>query len=126
MRYAMLLSLLFVVAVVSSARADEKGTKMLRHVVLFKFKDDASAEQIKKVTDAFAELPKKIDTIKAFEWGTDISPEKKSQGFTHAFVVTFADEQGRDAYLPHAAHQDFIKIVGPVLDKVLVVDFWAQ
>jgi hypothetical protein len=109
------------------AAADEKESpKMLRHVVLFKFKDDASEDQVKAVTDAFAALPKKIDTIKDFEWGTDVSVENKSEGFTHCFVVTFADEKGREIYLPHPAHKDFVKIVGPVLDKVLVVDYWAK
>jgi hypothetical protein len=109
------------------AVAEEKESpKMLRHVVLFKFKDDASEDQVKAVTDAFAALPKKIDTIKDFEWGTDVSVENKSEGFTHCFVVTFADEKGREVYLPHPAHKDFVKIVGPVLDKVLVVDYWAK
>jgi len=104
----------------------ESEKKMLRHVVLFKFKDDATKKQIKEVTDAFAKLPKKIDAIKDFEWGTDVSVENKSAGFTHCFVVTFADEKGRAEYLPHPAHQKFVKLVGPVLDKVLVVDYWAK
>jgi hypothetical protein len=129
MRLAAMLPLfVFAAAVTHSnfARAEESEPKVLRHVVLFKFKSEASEKQIKEVTDAFAMLPKKIDAIKGFEWGTDVSPEKKSEGFTHCFVVTFADEKGRDVYLPHAAHKDFVKLVGPVLDKVLVVDYWAH
>ena len=78
------------------------------------------------MTDAFAALPTKIDTITDFEWGTDMSPEKKSQGFTHCFFLTFRDEEGRNAYLPHPAHKEFGKIVGPYLDKVLVVDYWTR
>ena len=112
----------------AAAKAEGKaeGKSVLRHVVLFKFKDDATPEQVKAVTDAFSALPSKIDAIKDFEWGTDVGVEKLDQGFTHCFVVTFADEKGRDAYLPHPAHEDFKKIVGPVLDKVLVVDFWTK
>ena len=78
------------------------------------------------MTDAFAALPKKIDAIKDFEWGTDVSVENKSAGFTHCFIVTFADEKGREVYLPHPAHKDFVKIVGPVLEDVLVVDYWTK
>jgi len=100
--------------------------KILRHVVLFKFKDGTSPEKIKEIEDAFAALPGKIDAIQDFEWGTDNSPEGKAQGFTHCYLVTFANEQGRDAYLPHPAHEAFKKIVGPHLDKVLVVDYWAE
>jgi hypothetical protein len=55
-----------------------------------------------------------------------VSVEKKSEGFTHCFVVTFHSAADRDAYIPHVAHQEFVKIVGPKLEKVLVVDFWAQ
>ncbi len=100
--------------------------KVLRHVVLFKFKDGTTPEQIKKVEDAFRALPSKIDTIRDFEWGTDISTEKLAQGFTHCFLVTFASEADRDAYLPHPAHKEFAGSLGPVLDKVLVVDYWAK
>ena len=114
------------VAGVSETSAAEKETKMLRHVVLFKFKADAGQEKIDEVTTAFAALPKKIDTIKDFEWGTDVSVENKTAGFTHCFVVTFADEKGREVYLPHPAHKEFVKLVGPVLEDVLVVDYFAK
>ena len=122
-----LAAFLLLVSFANFASAEDKESpKMLRHVVLFKFKDDASKDQVKAVTDAFAALPSKIDTIKDFEWGTDVSVEGKAEGFTHCFVVTFADEKGREIYLPHPAHKDFVKIVGPVLDKVLVVDYWTK
>lgn len=98
----------------------------LRHVVLFKFKPDVTAEQIEEVVEAFAELPKKIDTIAGFERGTDVSVENKSEGFTHGFVVTFRDAAGRDTYLPHPAHQEFVKLVGPRIEKVLVFDYWVE
>jgi hypothetical protein len=99
---------------------------VLRHVVLFKFKDGTSPEQVEKITKAFAELPKKIDTIKAYEAGTNNSPEGLNQGFTHAFIVTFADEKGREVYLPHPAHKEFVDLLLPSLDKACVVDFWAK
>jgi hypothetical protein len=100
--------------------------KVLRHVVLFKFKDGTSKEQIKAVEDAFRALPGKISAIQGFEWGTDVSPEGKSLGFTHCFLVTFRSEADRDAYLPHPAHKAFGSTLRPVLDKVLVVDYWAK
>ncbi|HUY32018.1 MAG TPA: Dabb family protein [Pirellulales bacterium] len=99
--------------------------KLLRHVVLFKFKDDVSAEQVREVVQAFAALPGKIDVIVDFEHGTDVGVEDRSAGFTHAFLVTFRDTAGRDAYLPHPAHEEFKKLVGPRIDKVLVFDYWA-
>jgi hypothetical protein len=112
----------------ATAKENEASTadKRLRHVVLFKFKDEVKPAQVQEVVDAFRELPKQIDVIEGFEWGTNVSPENKAAGFTHCFFVTFGDEKGRDAYLPHAAHKAFGKIAGPCLDKVLVVDYWTE
>jgi hypothetical protein len=99
---------------------------VLRHVVLFKFKDGTPAERVRAIEEKFAGLKSKIPGITAFEWGTDVSPEKLAQGFTHCFLVTFPDEAARDAYLPHPAHQDFVSVLKPHLDKVLVVDYLAK
>ena len=110
----------------TSAQPKEAPRKVLRHVVLFKFKEGTTKEQLKAIESAFGSLPSKIDTIRDFEWGTDVSPEGKSKGFTHCFFVTFADEKGRDVYLPHAAHKDFVKLVGPQVEDVCVVDYWTQ
>lgn len=75
---------------------------------------------------AFAALPDKIDVIKDYEWGTNVSPEGLDQGYTHCFFVTFADEAGRDAYLPHPAHKEFVALVGPVLEAAHVIDYWTK
>ena len=100
--------------------------KELKHAVFFKFKDDADPVDVKKVEQAFAALPEKIDSIKAFEWGTNNSPESHDDGFTHCFMVTFDSEEGREVYLPHPEHLAFVEVLKPVLDKVRVIDFWAQ
>ena len=98
----------------------------VRHIVLFKFKDDAKPEQIQLVETRFCELRKQIPLIRDFEWGTNMSPEKLDAGFTHCFFVTFANANDRDAYLPHPAHQAFVEILKPVLDKALVIDYVAK
>jgi len=100
-------------------------SNVLRHVVLFKFKDDTPGWQIREIEDAFRALPGKIDEICDFEWGTDVSVENRQQGFTHCFLVTFRSEADRAAYLPNPDHKEFGKILGPHLDKVLVLDYWA-
>ena len=105
---------------------DELASAPLRHVVLFKFKTDATKEQVQEVVAGFQALPKKIDGITAFEYGTDVSPEGRAEGFTHCFVVTFKDAKSRDAYLPHAAHKEFVAMALPRIEKVLVVDYFAK
>lgn len=99
---------------------------VLRHVVLFGFKETATPEDVQRVLDAFKALPSQISEIKGFEWGTNSSPEGLNQGLTHAFTLTFHSDADRDAYLPHPAHKAFGDIVGPTLDKVTVVDYWTK
>ena len=109
-----------------SANAADPSEKVLRHVVMYKFKETATPEQVDQVVTAFAGLPKKIDAIVGFERGTNVSPEGKSEGFTHVFVVTFKDEAGRDAYLKHPAHDAYVQVVKDKREKVIVIDYWAQ
>lgn len=113
-------------AAVNAQQTQSKPKTVLRHLVLFKFKDDVSQAQVMEVVEAFGRLKDEIDLIQDFEWGTDVSVENKAQGFTHGFLVTFADAAARDKYLPHPAHQKFTKLAGPRIDKVLVFDYQAQ
>jgi len=110
----------------TEATAEEKTAKTLRHIVLYKFKDELKPQQVQEVIDAFAALPKKIDTVVGFEHGTNVSPEGKSEGLTHCFVVSFRDEKGRDAYLVHPAHLEYVKLVKDRREKVVVFDYWTK
>ena len=115
---------LMVVRTTESAAAEGQN-RLLRHVVLYKFKDDVGRSQVQEVIDAFSALPKKIDAIVAFERGMNVSPEGKSQGFTHCFVVTFRNEASRDAYLKHPAHLAYVNVVKDKREKVIVFDYWT-
>ena len=57
------------VMVTSSLKADEKPDKVLRHIVMYQFKENISSSEIQEVIDAFAALPQKIKTIIDFEKG---------------------------------------------------------
>ncbi|MEX2514170.1 MAG: Dabb family protein [Cyclobacteriaceae bacterium] len=99
---------------------------LLRHVVLFSFKEESSAEDIKRVEDAFIALQDKIPQIKDFEWGTNNSPEGLNKGLTHCFLVTFESEEDREIYLPHPDHKAFVEVLSPHMADVTVVDYWAE
>lgn len=104
----------------------EKSTQLLRHVVLFTFKANSTPLHIREIEKVFAELPQKIKEIHDFEWGTDVSIEQISRGYTHCFLVTFLSEEDRDAYLPHPAHQEFVALLQPHLEQALVIDYWSK
>ena len=107
----------------ASAKPVRKGK--LVHVVGFKFKPTATQTQIDQLVEAFRLLPKQIKQIGTFEWGTNISPEKHDKGFTHCFVLSFKSDKNRDEYLVHPEHKAFGKLVGPIVDDVFVLDYWA-
>ncbi len=111
---------------IALAMSTATAAPVLRHVVCFKFKPEATPEQIKKVETEFVALKSRIPQIAALEWGTDNSPEKLADGFTHCFIVTFKTEADRDAYLPHPEHKKFVEILKPILEKPFVIDFWTK
>ena len=121
----LLFALLFTNTFMLTAQNSQQSGS-LRHVVLFKFKDSSTTQDIDKVIAAFEALPEQISQIKAFEWGLNNSPESLNQGLTHAFLLTFSSEKDRDDYLVHPDHKKFGSIVGPHLEKVVVVDYWIK
>jgi len=126
------LSVVMVFAVAAAAftaahkESEKERNGLLRHVVSFKFKDDATKAQIDDVVKAFGDLQNDMPFILDFEWGTNVSPEPLAAGYTHCFILTFKTAKDRDAYLPHPAHKAFGEQLGPVLDKVFVIDFWTK
>ena len=104
-----------------------KKEKLLRHVVIFKFNDDSSEEDVNRLNESFNALADAIPVIKDFEWGINDSPEDFDQDFTHCYFLTFESEEDRDKiYTPHPAHQAFVKSLQPHLEKVFVVDYWTN
>ena len=95
----------------------------LRHVVSFKFKKEASADDIRHVEEAFAALKAKIPQVQSLEWGTNVSGEHHDKGFTHMWVLSFADAAALKVYLDHPEHQAFVKLLKPSLEEAFVIDF---
>ena len=101
-------------------------TGLYRHVVVFKFKETATKNQIDEIVEAFGKLRDDIPEIIAYEHGVNVSPEGLDQGFTHVFLVTFKDKAGLEVYLPHPVHQAFVQKLRPLLDQPFVVDYVAE
>jgi hypothetical protein len=98
---------------------------MLKHIVIFKYKPEASEDQIQQCTQAFQALKDKIPGIVSFEHGANISQEGLNLGFDHVYVLTFENEKRRDEYLPHPEHKRFGEFLGQVgvVESVFVVDY---
>ena len=99
---------------------------LLRHAVLFSFKEDSYPAGVVDVEAAFIGLADKIPQIHDFEWGINNSPEELNKGYTHLFFVTFTSEADRAVYLPHPDHLAFVEVLKPHLKEVLVLDYWTK
>lgn len=101
-------------------------SKLLRHVVLFKFSEAANKGTVTKIEEAFVALQEQIPEIHSFEWGINNSPEGLDKGLTHCFFLTFLSEADREIYLPHPEHKKFVELIGPYIEDVTVVDYWTK
>ena len=90
---------------------------------MFKFKADTSPEQIDQLFQEIMDLSESIPGIEDYVAGPNNSSESLNDGFTHGFVMTFADEAARDAYLPHADHEKIKANLLNLSEKVIVFDF---
>lgn len=104
-----------------------ENTRPYRHVVLFQFNDDTPETTVREIENAFRTLCAGLPFVQGFEWGRNSSPENLDLGFTHCFIVTFANAQDRDTYLPHPAHVAFCSdYLNRSLKNACVVDFEAM
>jgi hypothetical protein len=94
----------------------------LKHIALLKFKPECNADDIALVRRNIEALPSQIPGILDLSWGSDVSVEGLSDGFTHSFVMTFESVAARDVYLPHPVHQAAVAVVMPKLERVIVID----
>ncbi len=110
----------------AASQSERMERNLLRHVVLFSWKAGVPQEKIDEIVSVFCQLPERIGEIHDFEWGTDVSVEGVARGMSHCFLVTFNSAQDRDAYLPHPAHEEFVRLIQPCMEDVLVFDYWQR
>ncbi|XP_021762050.1 stress-response A/B barrel domain-containing protein HS1-like [Chenopodium quinoa] len=101
----------------------EEARAVVKHVLLAKFKDDISPEQIEDLIKGYANLVNHIEPMKAFHWGKDVSIENLHQGFTHIFESSFESTEGVAEYVSHPKHVEFANLFLAHVDKVLVIDY---
>jgi len=100
---------------------------MITHAVLLRVKPSVPKDEVERVFAALAGLGRRIPGLESFAGGAYFSPEGMNKGFTHGFVMTFADAAARDAYLPHPEHEkvkaQVLEILDGGLDGVVAFDF---
>lgn len=95
---------------------------MIEHIVLFRWKPEATPGQIAEGMEALRGLKSQIPGIVALASGADFSG--RAQGYTHALVIRFSDRASFDAYGPSPAHRAVVEThLKPILQDVVDFDF---
>ena len=79
---------------------------MIRHVVLFRWKPEATDEQKKLVAAELGKLPSAIPSIRSYVLGADAGINKGNAEF--AVTADFDDEAGYLAYRDDPTHREVI------------------
>lgn len=93
----------------------------VRHIVMFDFAN-LSTETKNHLIAGFVNL-KKVPEVLDLEWGVESNAEDSSLGFTHCFILTFADYSARTKYLNSVEHRKYENEVMKYRNKVLVFDY---
>ncbi|MEO7836117.1 MAG: Dabb family protein [Acidimicrobiales bacterium] len=87
---------------------------MFHHVVVFRWAEGTTPEQVRAVLDGLAGLPAVIPELRQYRTGPDLGLVEGNWHF--AVAAGFDDEAGWRAYTIHPAHQ---KVIADLLRPIL-------
>ena len=95
---------------------------MIRHMVVFRFGDEASNGDRSSLIDELRRLPDRFPAMRNFSLGANES--RRDQRYSHGFTVEFADFDELDAYLNSDEHARFVsERFAPLVAERAIVSF---
>lgn len=94
---------------------------MIRHVAVFRFSASFLPEEREAWMALVRALPSQIPDLRRISVGADVLHGPASHEV--AIVADFDDLDGLDAYSRHPAHDEVLRISGPVKTSLATVDF---
>jgi hypothetical protein len=95
---------------------------MIRHIAMFRWTADATAEQKQAVADELAALTATMPWIRGYTCGPDLG--LVTDNFDFAVSADFDDEAGYFAYRDEPAHHEVIKhTISPIMAQRVAVQF---
>ena len=94
---------------------------MIKHVVLMKFKPEATESRLVDLEKRLKALPDAIPEIKNYEFGLDVVRSERSYDF--ALVSNFEDLGELKIYQDHPDHIEVLKIIMEMCEDIRAVDF---
>ncbi|GIP19300.1 hypothetical protein J40TS1_49420 [Paenibacillus montaniterrae] len=97
---------------------------MFEHIVLLKFKPDASIEVQENAIKLAYDFKGNIPGIVQLSAGINATEEiEHTHGFTLGIRVTFEDQQACRDYIQHPLHQSLLQSIGPFVEEIVVMDY---
>jgi hypothetical protein len=95
---------------------------MIRHVVLLRWKPEATVEQKKQAAAEVAKLPSMVPSVLGFASGPDIGVN--SGNFDFSVTADFEDESGYVAYRDDPGHRQVVaSYIAPIIADRAAVQF---
>jgi hypothetical protein len=95
---------------------------MIRHVVLFKWSEDATEEQKAALAAELIEIPGRISEIRSYKFGPDLGINPGNLDFV--VIAEFDNEDDYRVYRDHPAHRALIDgFITPIVASRAAVQF---
>jgi hypothetical protein len=96
----------------------------VRHVVLFRFVDGLTPEQVAAIEDGLAALPGLIPEVRSYRFGRDLGLNDRNAGF--GVVAEFDSVDDFVTYRDHPEHRAFIaRCIEPAVAERVAVQMDA-
>ena len=94
---------------------------MVKHIVMFDFKDENREDNIREAKEMLEALLGKVPSLNSMEVGVNFS--KESRAMDLSIYTEFDDRAGLDAYAIHPEHLKVIKFIKTVVTSSKVSDY---
>ncbi len=95
---------------------------MLRHIAMFRLKDDAPEGTLERLSEGLSRLSRSISGISTYRYGRDLG--LREGNFDFAVVADFENAETFASYVKHPDHQAFIQDqLTPVVAERVALQF---
>lgn len=94
---------------------------MVKHIVMFDFKDENKKENLLKAKEMLEELIDTVPTLKSMEVGLNFSQESRAMDLS--IITQFDDKEGLELYANHPEHLEVVAFIKSVVTTSKVSDY---